>query len=121
MTMYYRNITALTKTCLHSSYLPDHFRFIITSWRLSNHKLKIETGRYTKPITKRELRDCDVCQLLEDESHIIFRCPRVRKLHLKFDNLIKKNHAIQRFLNPLLDDVKSTAVFLHGDETIILK
>jgi hypothetical protein len=32
-----------------------------TKFRISNHKLKIETGRYSKPITPLENRICEKC------------------------------------------------------------
>ena len=65
MITYYRYIISPVKSCIYNSFLHDYFRFIITRWRLSNHKLKIEVGRYTKPLTSRNERLCDYCELLE--------------------------------------------------------
>ena len=48
MVNYYRNTIGLNTTCLYNSMLSDYYRYIITRWRLSNHKLKIETLRYEK-------------------------------------------------------------------------
>ena len=75
MITYYRNIISPVKSCIYNSFLCDYFSSIITRWRLSNHKLKIEVGRYTKPLTPRNERLCDYCELLEDEYHAIFCMP----------------------------------------------
>ena len=49
----------------------------MTKFRISNHKLRIETGRYEKPKIDRCDRTCRLCLLnnVEDESHFIFDCP----------------------------------------------
>ena len=51
----------------------DVFRYIV-KFRCSNHKLAIETGRYSG--IDRNLRYCDMCNLdvLGDEYHILFQC-----------------------------------------------
>ena len=49
MIKYYVMNIGLSKSCIHDNLINDHLRFIITCWRLSNHSLKIETGRYAKP------------------------------------------------------------------------
>ena len=76
MITYYRNVISPVKSCIYNYFLHDYFRFIITRWRLSNHKLKIEVGRYPKPLTPRNESLCDYCELLEDEFHAIFVCPK---------------------------------------------
>ena len=45
----------------------DYKRAVISRWRLSNHKLRIELGRYTRPPTPREERTYTNCGVLEDE------------------------------------------------------
>ena len=45
MISYYRNIIDPDISCIYNSFTNDHHRLIITRWRLSNHKLRIETGR----------------------------------------------------------------------------
>ena len=51
----------------------DVFRYIV-KFRCSNHKLAIETGRYSG--IDRNLRYCDMCNLdvLGDEYHFFFEC-----------------------------------------------
>ena len=44
--------------------------------RLSNHKLAIETGRYSRPFKKPEERICPICKIeMEDEYHFLNICP----------------------------------------------
>ena len=47
-----------------------------TKFRISNHKLKIETGRYSKPITPLEERICEKClsDEIESEEHLLLKC-----------------------------------------------
>ena len=119
MIVYYRSIISPTKSCIYNSFLQDYFRFVITRWRLSNHKLKVETGRYTKPFTPRTRRLCDHCNLLEDEYHAVFICPKFAAVRTKYTNLLQKNYNIQLFLNPAINDVKATALMLHDIDKII--
>ena len=60
--------------------LPFKVRRVIARFRMSNHKLCIETGRYTKPKTPREERFCSHCPLkvLEDEPHFLLSCQYYR-------------------------------------------
>ena len=37
-------------------FLDDKIRCVITRWRLSNHRLKIELGRYLRPIIPKHMR-----------------------------------------------------------------
>ena len=83
MITYYCNIISPVKSCIYNYFLHDYFRFIITRWRLPNHKLNIEVGKYTKPLTPRNERLCDYCELLEDEYHAIFVCPKFAAIRNK--------------------------------------
>jgi hypothetical protein len=49
----------------------------LTKLRISNHKLAVETGRFTRPLTPRSERLCNICQSdqVEDESHFLLSCP----------------------------------------------
>jgi hypothetical protein len=54
---------------------PDrNVRFILTQFRLSEHKLLIEIGRNLK--IPRDQRLCAICNVLEDEFHFFFECKR---------------------------------------------
>ena len=75
MILYYRNLIKPETSCIYQAFVVNYYRRIITRWRLSNHQLRIETGRYTRPYVHRKARVCILCNLLEDEDHVIFVCP----------------------------------------------
>ena len=51
-------------------------RNIMTKLRLSNHRLAIETGRYTRPYQKPNERICPLCRKeAEDEKHFLVSWP----------------------------------------------
>ena len=47
-------------------------RKILSKFRISNHKLEIEIGRYKK--VPREQRICKACKVLEDEKQFSLHC-----------------------------------------------
>jgi len=62
-------------------------RNALAKLRLSDHKLKIQSGRQTRPITPRELRRCSFCpQIVEDEAHFLFECTDGQDLKSIFYN-----------------------------------
>ena len=65
-------------------------RNALAKLRLSDHKLKIQSGRQTRPITPRELRRCSFCpQFVEDEAHFLFECTDGQDLKsIFYNNLI---------------------------------
>jgi hypothetical protein len=74
-------------------------RNILTRFRTSNHKLHIETGRYTRPITPVENRICSNCnsKSVEDELHFIMYCPKFENHKRElFSNVLNDNAAILR-------------------------
>ena len=73
----------------------------ITRWRLSNHRLHIETGRYAIPKLHRSQRFCKSCVIqVEDEDHIIFRCNLINSLRGKYHDILSKYVTLKDFLNP---------------------
>jgi len=85
---------------LYNSTLADSYRSIITRWRLSCHKLRIETGRYTKPETPRVDRKCIVCLEIEEEFHALFTCKAHMFIRRRFNELLSKNDSVMKLLNP---------------------
>ena len=72
-------------------------RNILTRFRTSNHKLHIETGRYTRSITPVENRICSNCNSknVEDEHHFLMYCPRFENHRRElFSNVLNYNAAI---------------------------
>lgn len=60
--------------------LPERLRFILCKFRLSNHKLIVETGRYTNiPFEERYCNFCNSGQV-GDEYHVLLECPALTQL-----------------------------------------
>ena len=49
----------------------------ITKFRLGSHKLKIETGRWSRVLRVNRL--CDTCGVLGDEAHVVYHCSEIRR------------------------------------------
>ena len=51
-----------------------NYVLVFTRFRLSSHRLKIETGRWAR--IEVENRVCDCGGGIQDESHVLFECPK---------------------------------------------
>ena len=51
-------------------------RHALTKIRLSSHRYNIETGRWGKNKIPRADRQCTLCNVIEDEFHVLIICPR---------------------------------------------
>ena len=51
---------------------------------ISSHRLKVETGRWTRPVTPVEERLCDQCQKLDDEYHFLLEWNKFSILRTRF-------------------------------------
>ena len=76
----------------------EDYRILITRWRLSCFDLKVETGRYRG--IPREERLCPICNVLEDEDHVIFNCRAYESIRTQFTDLLEENPTTQDILNP---------------------
>ena len=68
----------------------DGIRLVLCKFRLSNHKLPIERGRYSN--IEREPRFCQLCNenMIGDEFHFILECPALQHLRKHFYlNIVK--------------------------------
>ena len=99
-------------------FINDYYRKIITRWRLSNHKLKIETGKYSRPVVQRVNRVCSICNILEDEDHVVFVCPAYQTVRTKFHRLLSTNSDIQSILNLKSELIIETVLLLYDVEKI---
>jgi hypothetical protein len=115
MPRYYREIGMMGECGIYSSMLCDYYRTVLTRWRLSNHDLQIETGRYTVPYTPREDRLCTLCGAIEDEHHVIFDCPRYDDLRRDHEILLEYT-TVGGLLNPSYHHMKNVSSLLHGIE-----
>ena len=69
----------------------------VTKFRLSNHRLAIETGRHDG--LKIEERVCSFCPgKIEDEAHFLFQCLTFR-------------HLRQRYLEPIIENIRGFEFF----------
>ena len=61
---------------IYSQYasVPEFQRIAFTRLRLMSHRLRIETGRWTRPKTPLERRSCK-CKDIESEQHVLLECP----------------------------------------------
>ena len=50
------------------------YRHALAKLRTSSHNLEIERGRHTRPVTPADLRICTVCNVVEDEEHLLLHC-----------------------------------------------
>ena len=111
----YRTIIGFSyPSILYQSCLDDEMRKTITWWRLSSHKLRIETERYTIPKTLVTSRLCKICGVIEDEHHAIYICNAHRLTREKFKNKIDFEHDnLTKLLNlGSVDDATYLAKFL---------
>ena len=94
-------------------------RRCLAKFRISSHKLKIETGRFTRPLTPLENRVCDHCfTTIEDEFHFLMQCPKYSHLRNNFFSIVQK-----RCKNFLLLDSKLQFNWLlaNSDDLVILR
>jgi len=62
--------------------LPLPLRISFTRFRVANHKLPIEKGRFEN--IPRHERKCSVCDVLGDEFHYLFMCPKFKDVRSLF-------------------------------------
>ena len=107
-----------TSDILYKNCIDDNKRKTITRWRLSSHKLKIETGRYTRPYTERKDRLCHICDVIEDEVHAIYTCRAHNAIRETYKHIVNLNDQnIQQLLNPTnVTDAITVASFLEEIE-----
>ena len=119
MITYYREMIDVEKSCIYTSFLNDYYRKVITRWRLSCHKLKIETQRYSRPFVERSERKCDMCDVVEDEAHAVFACPLFESVREQFQYLLSNNTNIQSVLNPSRESMVDVSKLLYAIQDVI--
>ena len=80
--------------------------------------MKIETGRYARPYIPRHARLCTICNLVEDEYHVVFICPVYSDIRIKYLRLLSANNTIKKILNAKRDFIIDTANLLLDIEHI---
>ena len=101
-TITYRNINpSFTVHSMYRAtdkYIADYRRIEMTRFRVGSHKLKVETGRWSR--VPREERTCS-CGVggIQDEEHVVFHC--------EYTNDLREKYAVEesRMLVNVLQDV----------------
>ena len=76
--------------------VPDYLRVSYTRFRLSAHRLRVETGRWTR--TPRHLRVCTCDHVsLQDERHTLFHCNITAQIRTDYDMLDYDNNWMKFF------------------------
>ena len=93
-------------------------RQILTRYRLSDHKLAIETGRHKKSWQPKESRTCDHCLTgeVETEMHFLLQCEAFKDTRNLYFN--KFNHIIPNFKD-LNETSKINFLLGEGDRTYL--
>ena len=122
MTQYYVSMVDVNiKSNIYTTFVDDCLRSVITRWRLSNHRLLIETGRYHVPYIEREHRKCYGCGVIEDERHAIYDCPAFDGIRQDHVGLLEKYRSVNTILNPDPIDIVEVANFLSEIDKILIK
>ena len=102
MNMRYTNLVGFEHNdVLYNEFLDEKRRKEITRWRLSNHNLRIQTGRFTHPKTPRNERICTLCnETIEDEHHVLFECIFYDEIRSSYRLLLEECDSIPIILNP---------------------
>ena len=85
-------------SAIYDTFMNEKYRILITRWRLSCFDLKIETGRYDG--TPRDRRLCTICDVVEDEEHVLFVCRVYSSIRTQFHTLLQKHTTTRDLLNP---------------------
>ena len=88
-------------------------RKILTKFRISDHNLEVEIGRYQR--IPRDQRKCKICKMLDDESHFLFHCQINNNLRQTFLNKILTVHPDFN----QLDSLKKIQLILNPDMTVL--
>ena len=73
---------ALHEAYTTSEYVNERERLAFTRFRLSSHHLKIETGRWAR--IDADDRLCNCGHGVQDESHVLFVCPKTANIRERF-------------------------------------
>ena len=91
------------KNIFYENYLELHLylRNPLTKLRISNHSLRVETGRFNLPPLPIDQRKCFFCEnFIEDELHFLFDCNCYYNLEEHKDMI-----SYFQFLNPNFDSL----------------
>ena len=98
--------------------VPQNHRIAMTRLLVSSHSLRVETGRWTRPVTPRNERKCTNCNKIEDECHFLLECSRYSQIRKKFiPKYYWKRPSMSKAIELIQDNNKKTvrgvAKFVH--------
>ena len=79
--IFYRSIKEQFMFEPYLDILPTNLRVPLTKFRLSNHKLPIEKGRWSNVPPSERI--CPNCNIIGDEHHYLFECPTVEDARIR--------------------------------------
>ena len=88
-------------------------RTIVSKFRLSDHRLEIEIGRYFRPPKKPEERKCTFCDTMKDEIHCLMTCNLNNEERRKLFDVISSTQPIFNFL-----DTRNKFIYLMNETNI---
>jgi ribosomal protein L31 len=65
-------------------FIADYQRIEVTRFRLGSHRLKVETGRWSRIPANLRLCTCGVNEV-QDEAHVVYRCAFTSELRVKYE------------------------------------
>ena len=62
----------------------SHRNALVARLLTSSHRLRVETGRWGRPVIPYESRICTMCHKLDDEFHFLLECPRYHDMRRQY-------------------------------------
>ena len=95
---------------MYEKYLNYNRHRYISKYRLSDHNLPIERGRYVKPKIPKELRLCTKCKLaMGNEIHVLLECKNTHSKNLN-----------DEFLNEIITICQQFTILQNSEKVIYL-
>ena len=93
------------------------YKIALSRFRLSNHSLLIETGRYSRPKIERDDRKCFICKdEIEDEQHFVTKCPLYSEERKHLYKSLRNN---SKFFDSLNTDQKFIFIMTNEDKNVM--
>ena len=75
------------------------WRTLLSKFKLSDHRLEVEVGRYQRPKKNPEEKIWTKCNILEDEIHCLLTCYINREIGEQLFEQIEHQYPIFRHMN----------------------
>ncbi len=117
--LFYRNIASFEYQQYLDCTSVRKFRVYITKLRVSSHRLEVESGRWHKPASiPYNERKCKICNVLEDEYHLMFICPIYKDLRQMYIPKYFRNRSsmfklIELFQSDRASYIRNLGIFIY--------